>query len=346
MNIAIVCPYALDRPGGVQAQAIEGADQLRQRGHQVRLIGPGRTSPVDAMLVGREVSVPANQSRVPLSLDPRTVRRLRSALAGMDLVHLHEPLVPLIGLATMRLAPGPLVVTFHSDPSPRIRRLLARGSGLARRWGKRITAATAVSPVAAGAVEPLAGTVTIVPNAIDVVSYRLDLPRHPRRVVFVGRDEPRKGLDVLLDAWPGVRASLPEAELMVVGGRRSPQPGVRYLGVTDEAEKRRVLAGAAILCAPNLGRESFGIVLAEGLAAGCRVVAADLPAFRFVLGETGTLVPPGDATALARALVADLRDEPTSSSEAARRRRAAEFDWSVVLDRYLAIYEQAVAGRR
>jgi phosphatidylinositol alpha-mannosyltransferase len=186
--------------------------------------------------------------------------------------------------------------------------------------------------------------VRVIPNGLDTAAYRLGPERSTRRVVFLGRDDPRKGLDVLLQAWPVVAAAVPGAELRVLGAARERGPEkVAFLGTVGEAAKRAELAAAAVLCAPNLGGESFGLVVAEGLAAGCAVVASDLPAFRHVAGEAARLVPPGDAAALGRVLTEVLSDE----GEAARlagmaRHRAGRFDRASVLEAYLAAYREAL----
>jgi phosphatidylinositol alpha-mannosyltransferase len=204
-----------------------------------------------------------------------------------------------------------------------------------------------VSHVAAATVDDLVPDVAIVPCGIDVATYRMDEPREPTRVVFLGRDEPRKGLDVLLDAWPLVRRVVPEAELVVLGASRRPEPGVRYHGTVNEEQKRRLLAGSAVLVAPNLLGESFGIVLLEGMAAGCAIVASALPAFADVLDGAGMLVPKDDCEALAGSIAALLQDRRLWQQYAdLGSRRVQAFDRSRVLDGYLRAYESALAADR
>ncbi|MGH8874132.1 MAG: glycosyltransferase family 4 protein, partial [Acidimicrobiia bacterium] len=208
----------------------------------------------------------------------------------------------------------------------------------------RAAVVTAVSRAAAVPLEPFRRTVRIIPNGLDLASFRVDVPRHPRRVAFVGRDDPRKGLDVLLEAWPDVRRSVPDSELVVAGGSRVAVPeGARFLGRVGDDQKRRVMAGAAILCAPNMGGESFGVVVAEGLAAGCAVVASDLAVFRHVAGEAACYVEPGRPRALAEAIIRLLLDlTERARLGAAGRVRAARYDWSVVLPAYREAYREAV----
>jgi phosphatidylinositol alpha-mannosyltransferase len=209
---------------------------------------------------------------------------------------------------------------------------------------RRLAAAVAVSPVAGAGVGRITSCREI-PNGIDVAAYRPEGPPFVGRVLFLGRDEPRKGLDVLLAAWPRVRGAYPGAELRVVGAHRpEARPGVVYLGRVDEATKRAELQHAAVVCAPNLGGESFGLVVAEAMAAGCAVVASDIPAFRAVLGDAGVLVAPGAAVPLAEAVVR-LLDDPESAARLgdAARRAAQRFDGTAVAAAYLEVYGEVAA---
>ena len=140
---------------------------------------------------------------------------------------------------------------------------------------------SAVSPTAASAIADVLGSPVQIPNALDVSSYRLDIGRVSQQVAFLGRLEPRKGRDLLLEAWPAVRAANPQATLIVMGsGEHASMDGVTFAGRVDEEGKRRILASSEVFCAPNRGGESFGITLAEGMAAGCAAIASDLPCIR------------------------------------------------------------------
>lgn len=349
MRVALVCPYDLGAPGGVQHVVVELAARLAAGGDEAVVVAVGErreTDPPGAgpVLVGGPTVVRANGSRVPLTLDPRAPSRVRAALRRADVVHVHEPFVPLVGWAGLRSG-RPTVATFHADPAGWTRALYRAAAPC----GRRVLAGavlTAVSPVAAGAL-PWGG-VTEIPNGLDTAAYRLPGRRDPGQVVFLGRDEPRKGLDDLVAAWPAVREGRPGARLVVLGAERTDgPPGVTFRGRVDEETKREVLAGSAVFVAPHRGGESFGIVLAEAMAAGCAVVASDLPAFRHVLAGAGRLVPPGDPAALASA-VAGLLDDPAAGARLgdAGRRRAADFDWQVVVAGYRAAYRRAIGAAR
>jgi phosphatidylinositol alpha-mannosyltransferase len=342
MKIAVVCPYSIDVPGGVQEQAIGLVKRIGASGHEAWLVAPGLTGLPEAKLVGRTVNVRSNGSIAPIALHPATIARVRWAIADADVVHVHEPFVAPTSLASFLGEGPPAVGTFHADPSSAMRGFY-RLAGPALKWvTAKLAAVTAVSQAARSAIDSLVDGVITIPNAIDSDAYAIDVDRRPDRVVFLGRDEPRKGLDVLLAAWPKVRAAIPGAELVVLGADRDrSQEGVRYLGLSIGPAKRQQLAEATVFCAPNLGGESFGISLVEAMAAGCAPVVSDLPAFRSVAGETARYVPVGDSGMLADRIIESLRDQDgTRNCSRAAVRMAARYDWEQVLPGYIDIYER------
>ncbi len=342
MKVALVCPYGLDHHGGVQDQVMRLRRWLADAGHEPWIVAPGTDGPAGTRYVGGSTRVRANRSRVPVALDPRAIRRTAGAVSDADVVHIHEPFMPLVSISALLATTPPKVGTFHADPSTAVRRFYGIGGRLFAAWSRRLSVATAVSSLAQSAVADLAET-RIVPNGIDVASYAGNGARHPGRVVFLGRDDPRKGLDVLLAAWPGVAAEVPDAELVVVGADRASGPErTTFTGRVGEEDKRRHLRSAAVYCAPNTGGESFGIVVAEGMAAGCAVVASAIPAFVAVADGAAELVPPDDPPALAQALTALLSQPARIAALAAQASaRAADFDRGPVLAGYLAAYEDA-----
>lgn len=343
MRVAVVCPYDLGRFGGVQDQAIKLVTWLNEAGHEAWLIGPGNDGPPGARLVGPVTVVTANRAATPITLSPASWRKTVEAVSDVDVIHIHEPFMPVVSQAAAAVGDVAKVGTFHADPSRAVRRLYRIGGPLLRRVAAKLTLATAVSPVAAA---PLAGLVDVrlVPNGIDVADFPVG-DKVPHRVTFLGRDDPRKGLDVLLQAWPAVMRHIPDAELVVAGADRRgvSAPGVSFAGSVDEAAKRELLAESAVFCAPNTGGESFGLVLAEAMAAGCAVVASAIPAFVHVLGEAGSLTKPGDAGGLADTLVGLLRD-PLRRERlvAVGAERIARFDRVAVLAAYVEAYEDAL----
>lgn len=347
MKVALVCPYDLEAPGGVQQVVWELAERLERTMSAVTVIGPGPLLRPGYVGVGRSRRLPANRSTVPLSLDPRVGARVRKAVDDCDVVHVHEPFIPLTGWAGTRTG-LPTVLTFHADPPRWARSLYQRVSGLGARLVGRAAGLTAVSPVAASALPPSWGPVETISNGLDHASYSPGVARHGQRVTFLGRDDRRKGLDVLLQAWPEVRRWQPRAELVVLGAERTGDvPGVDFRGRVSEVVKREVLAGSSVFVAPNLGGESFGMVVAEAMAAGCAVVASDLAAFRAVAGEAARFFPAGDAGALAAGIVGLLSDPESARRLGQEAREAARrFDWTFVAAAYGGVYESALARHR
>lgn len=343
MRVGIVCPYDLDKPGGVQQLCLELAERLRAAGEDAVVVGPGSgESRGGTVRLGASVGIKANRSVAPVALAPGVWARAKAALADVDVVHIHEPLVPLVGWAALSVD-KPAVVTFHADAPPWV-------AGAYRVFPSRAlrrSVLTAVSPAASRSVPSGWGEVRIIPNAIDVPAYEVDVERLSDRISFLGRDEPRKGLSIALEAFELVHKEHSQAELMVMGADRSEsRPGVRFLGRVTEDEKHRMLASSAIHVAPNTGGESFGIVLAEAMAAGCAVVASDLDTFRAVAGDDAVFFPVGDVAALAREIGHLLEDERerTRLGEAAREAVKA-YDWPMILGMYRQAYADAMADR-
>jgi phosphatidylinositol alpha-mannosyltransferase len=341
MRILEVCPYDLARPGGVQQQVLLLASGFRRLGHDVVVAAPG--GEVD---LGKTVLVDANGSKAPVCLTP-DLSALRGASADVDVVHLHEPLVPMIGWRALGLAP-PIVGTFHRDGASLAYRALGRAM---RQRLRRLAGASAVSPLAARTISRVAGCETrIVPNGIDLGEFAVVASKARDRVVFVGRHEPRKGLVVLLEAI-GMVTRPCEVVIAGVGPETErlrafvKDPRVRFVGALAREDLVRLLVGAEIAVVPSLAGESFGLVVLEGLAAGCAVAASDLPAHRFVLGQppAGALFPPGDPVQLARVI------EELLGHSLERRRlqsmageRAREFSLDRVVGSYLELF--AVSG--
>ncbi|MDN5918783.1 MAG: glycosyltransferase family 4 protein [Pseudonocardia sp.] len=367
MRIGIVCPYSLDVPGGVQAHVLDLATALQALGHDVEVLAPAvdaTATPDFVTSAGRALGVPYNGSVARVTFGPVTYARVRRWLAEheLDVLHLHEPTTFSISVLALSVAQGPIVATFHTS-TERSRALSAFG-GMLRPLMEKVTARIAVSAMARRVqVEHLGGDATEVPNGVDVARYAHgpDLPgRRPGPTIgFLGRfDEPRKGFPVLLEAVRSLSHTRPDLRMLVVGRgdeaalRRQAGPGlggrIDVLGSVDETTKAAALRAMDVYCAPNLGGESFGMVLLEAMAAGTPVVASDIEAFRAVLGResrAGVVVPTGDSAALATTL-GSLLDDPAARARlvTAGRARAAEFDWPVVATEVLQVYRAAIAA--
>lgn len=367
MRIGMVCPYSFDVPGGVQAHVLQLAQVLRGRGHEVSVLAPstpGRDASLPEYVVsaGKAVAIPYNGSVARLQFSPAAHRKVKKWLAkgDFDVLHLHEPNAPSLSMLALNVAEGPIVATFHTSTTKSL--TLSVVQGLLRPMHEKIIGRIAVSDLARRwQMEALGSDAVEIPNGVDVAAFASaqPLPGYPRpgrTVLFLGRyDEPRKGMAVLLGALPALVEKFDDLELLIVGrGDEAELRGdagklashLRFLGQVDDAEKASALRGADVYCAPNTGGESFGIVLAEAMAAGAAVVASDLDAFRRVLrdGQAGRLVPVDDPAALAAALIEVLDDDALRASYVAAGAEAVRrFDWSVVADQIVRVYE-TVAG--
>jgi len=346
LRVALVCPYAVDVPGGVQGQVTALAARLRAAGAEVDVFAPGGVPRQGFVSLGEPQCFPDNGSVTRTVVTPWQLAPLVRLGAAYDVVHVHEPMLPPCVAAVMGTSAA-VVGTFHmSSNDHRWYRLFAPA---VRRVRARIDVALAVSAQARDFVAAvLPGPYRVVPNAVDVDAAPVRL-RHrqdgDRRILFVGRGDERKGLDVLMRAHRRLRT---RARLDVAGAVVPPTAGVRVHGVVSDDRLRALRARADVVCAPSLRGESFGLVVVEGMAAGAAVVASDLPAYRRVLPDAcGVLVPPGDADALAAALDSLLaRPDRLAAMGAAGRRHARRYDWGAVLPAVVDAYADADRGRR
>lgn len=363
MKIAVVCPYAWDLPGGVQSHVRSLAAALAERGHAVLVLAPlsGRppSTPFPASSegfgftpAGRALRLPMNGSVAPIAFGPRGFGTVRLELArfGPEIVHLHEPLIPSTSMQALLAADAPMVATFHAAaPSSKLYRVFRP---LLRRWSHKLKIKTVVSAAAQELIgRYVPGPFELTPNGVDVDRLRQGNAPAPdgKRVLFLGRLERRKGLELLVRAMASV-----DAQLIVAGEgpelerceRLARELGIeaRFVGVVDDDEKARLYRSASVFCAPNLGGESFGIVLLEAMAAGVPVVCSDIDGFMSAAGGAARHFASEDPSALAAALRAVLSD-PSAADELARlgRERAESFAWSRLVDGVIRIYERALS---
>jgi phosphatidyl-myo-inositol alpha-mannosyltransferase len=367
VRVGLVCPYTWEVPGGVQEHIRDLAETLIELGHQVSVITPADDdAPLQDYVVpaGRAVPVPYNGSVARLAFGFLSASRVRRWLKDghFDVLHVHEPAAPSLSLLACWSATGPIVATVHT--ANQRSRVMHAATPILEYVGEKISARIAVSEAARTTlVEHLGGDAVLIPNGVTVRRYEKadPLPGWPGSggaLGFLGRmDEPRKGLSVLLAAFAILGPQRPGLRLLIAGPgdtgevlERVP-PGLRdrvvLLGQVSDEDKVRVYHSVDVFCAPNTGGESFGIVLAEAMAAGAPIVASDLDAFRMVLrgGEAGELFSTGDADGLAQA-AARLLDDPPRRAElsAAARRAVRAFDWPAVAREVVQVYETVRLG--
>jgi phosphatidyl-myo-inositol alpha-mannosyltransferase len=376
MKVGIVVPYSWSFWGAVVEHAESQAVALRALGLDVRLImgndppgsftrvlhprlGRHGSPPAEVIPVGRSVIVPANGSLPNIVLSPRTVYRISRALERerFDLLHLHEPMTPAICVAALALARTPVVATFHAAG----KRLAWAKAGMAI-WGfllDRIDERIAVSEQARAAATSYApGEYHIVPNGI-LIPPEAEPSMREHRIAFVGRHEPRKGLQVALRAWPEIRSrtgarlrvigSDPLAVRLLLSRLRVPDDGIDVLGFLSQDDLTEELLRAKVLVAPSLGGESFGMVLTRAFACALPVVASDIVGYRDVMTrETSLAIPPDDPQALTDAVASLLADEPRRATMGAEARRIAEerYSWAELARSLVRIYELALGRAR
>jgi phosphatidyl-myo-inositol alpha-mannosyltransferase len=360
----MLSPYALTRPGGVQGQVVGLSRALRALGHDVTVLGPldadARVpeSLGDHVDIGRPTALHSNGSVAPVAFWPTTSARAERTIrnGGFDVLHVHEPLAPMAAYGLVLTTPVPMVATYHRAG---VSRWVPVFKPLAELVGRRMQVRVAVSEAARETgMRSSGGDFKVLFNGVDMERFESAEPYRDETgrptVLFLGRHEERKGLGVLLDAFarvdrPAVLWVSGDGPAGEVQRRRHPESDrVRWLGTLSDAEVASRLAGADVLCAPSLRGESFGMVLLEGLAAGCAVVTTDIEGYRSAVGGHATLVPPGDAEALARALGVALADavEGAGASSPEARKEGVEFAraWSMetLAEHYVEIYERAI----
>jgi len=372
VKVGIVVPYSWSFGGGVVDHAEAQARALAELGIETRLLigndPPGSFSrilhprtgrhgepPANVVPLGRSVVVPGNGALSNLVLSPATLPRLRRTLRteGFDLLHVHEPLAPIVSPAALALWNGPAVATFHAAGDSSWRMFAQPLFGfVAERVDLRI-AVSEQARLAAAAYLP--GAYDVIPNGVDLPDG-VDPADRKEHIVFAGRHDPRKGLPVLLRAWPllrrdGLRLRIagadPLAVRLLLTRLRIPEDGIDVLGYLDDETLTAELAAAKLLVAPSLGNESFGMTITRALASATPVVASDIPGYREVMTPAvGVLAPPDDPEALAVAIAGVLADEPArvELGRAARELAASTYAWPLLARRLQDCYERVLDG--
>jgi phosphatidyl-myo-inositol alpha-mannosyltransferase len=368
VKVGIVVPYSWSFWGAVVEHAELQAAALQRLGFDVRLVmgndPPGSFTrvlhprlgrhddpPREVIPVGRSVIVPANGTLPNIVLSPRSVVRVRRVLERerFDVIHVHEPMTPVPGVATLALARCPLVATCHASGQ------LSWLKFAKPMWGflmDRLDHRIAVSePARESASRYFPGDYELIPNGV-LVPGEADPGGREQRIVFVGRQEARKGLHVLLRAWPEIRRRT-GARLRLIGADplavrllqarlRASDEGIDLLGFLPQEELTAELLSAKVLVAPSLGGESFGMVLTRAFACATPVVASDISGYRGVMEpEAGLLVPPGDPDALAEAVAELLGDEARRERLGRSGRAIAQerYSWEGIAKRLAELYE-------
>ena len=375
MKIALVSPYDYPYPGGVNEHITYLDRHFRALGHDTRIIAASTTdedvlSDHVIKVSGAVSPVPFSGSTARITLSPQVYRRVKKILKDekFDVVHVHEPAVPMLSLVVLRHSHALNVGTFHAyrESNP----LFEYGGPLVKRIFNRLDGRIFVSEAVRDYITRyFPGDYVMIPNGIDCARFASPSIHPVERfndgrpnILFVGRLDKRKGFRHLLRAYPYIKQLMPDARLLVVGAysdkdkapflryaRTHRLRGVHFVGYVSPEDLPRYHRTSTLLCAPATGFESFGIVLLEAMAAGLPIVASDIAGYRTVLRdcEQGFLVPPGDEQAIAQAIVKLLKD-PTRCAELAEcgRRTAARYDWEIIAKQVLAYYDELLTTRK
>ncbi|MDD5288027.1 MAG: glycosyltransferase family 4 protein [Dehalococcoidales bacterium] len=371
MKIALVSPYDFSHPGGVGRHITSLYSNFTVMGHEVKVIAPASRVVNDFgdqfIRIGRPFPIPASDSiiRIPISLHLAPTIKEVLAAERFDVVHLHEPFMPMLCSATLRFSNTVNVGTFHA----------AQGKP-GYDWGKPITTwmlsrrarklhgHIAVSKPAADYVSKFVpGDYEIIPNGVDLKHFKPDVPLieefcdGKQNIVFMGRLEFRKGINYLLKAFIEVKRQMPNTRLIICGpGTRLHKryeawvkdvrlPDVVFTGMVHYAKQPSYYRTADIFCAPATSRESFGLILLEAMATGRPIVATNIEGFASVVtnGEEGLLVPPMNSRVLSDALLTLLNDKEKRLQMGQKGIiTASKYSWEDVSKRVLDYYGKTI----
>ena len=373
MKIALVSPYDYPYSGGVNEHITALDQHFRALGHDTRIIAASTKDEkvLDDHVIkvsGAIVPVSFSGSTARITYAPAVYRRVKQILKQekFDIVHVHEPAVPMLSLVVLRHSHAINVGTFHAYREKNM--LYDVAKQLLQRAFNRLDGRIFVSDAVREYVTRyFPGDYTVIPNGIDCARF-CDPSIQPiekfndgrPNILYVGRMDKRKGFRYLMRAFPQIKQAIPDARLIVVGAfnDRDKAPFVRYahthklrsvhfIGYVSREELPRYYHTATIFCAPSTGFESFGVILLEAMAAGVPIVASDITGYRSVVenGVEGLLVPPKDEQAIARAVIALMREpERRTQMSAAGKCKAAQYDWDLIAQRVLAYYAQLIAA--
>ncbi|MBI2847335.1 MAG: glycosyltransferase family 4 protein [Chloroflexi bacterium] len=369
MHIGLVSPYDFAYPGGVTVHVTHLSKQFNEMGHTAKIIAPSSqpndsSKPENLIVVGRPTPVPSGGSIARIALSLRLGPKLKEILREeqFDIVHIHEPMVPLLPITALRHSQTINVGTFHAYHGSNL--VLRYTQHILKRWFRKLHGKIAVSrPAMEFASKYFPGYYNIIPNGVDLDHFAKDVPLieefrdGKQNILFVGRPEKRKGLKYLLGAFARLKWEFPNLRLIVVGPGKLDEDSERILserglqdvvlvGPVSYEELPRYYKTADVFCAPSIGKESFGIVLLEAMAAGRPVVAFYNEGYASVIasGVEGLLVTTGDEEALASALLRLLQDENLRAEIGARgRKKAEDYRWEIIARKVMDYYERLLS---
>ena len=371
MKIALVSPYDFAYPGGVVSHISCLEKQFTRLGHDVKIIAPASKAVYtlgDRFIhIGTPRPIPVSGSVARVTVSVRLESQIKEVFERekFDICHLHEPLMPTLCTTVLRLKHTPMVGTFHaSGGKPWYTMFSPIMKWYLDRWFRKLDGRIAVSPVAMRYVNTyFPAEYTIIPNGIDTHHFNNNVAPFESfldgkiNVLFVGRMEKRKGFDYLWKAYRLVKQEVPDCRLIAVG------PGIRlrnkyekrinrcglsdvvFTGYATYSDLPRYYKTADIVCFPNTGWESFGVVLLEAMSIGKPIIASAIDGFTSVLtdGVEGIAVPPRNVEKLAEAIFKLVKDEKLRQDMGARGKpKAEQYDWSILAKRVLDFYTETL----
>ncbi len=367
MRIAMVSPYDWCVPSGVNRHVLRLAEHFRGWGHEVTIFAPASdpSSVGDeciAMGRPRSVRVSGSVARITFSWKAAGVK---AALAegNFDVVHMHEPLMPLLPYYFLRHSQATNIGTFHAAKEGG-NRVYGYTRSFTRRYFRRLDGKIAVAPAAVNLVSRyFPGYYNIIPNGIDYERFAAPCEALPEfedgkfNILFVGRPEKRKGLKYLVRAYAMLKQTHPNMRLIVVGAGNFSRyerttkdlADIVFRSHVAQDQLPRYYRSAHVFCAPNTGNESQGYVIMEALAAGRPVVASNIEGFAGVITNEvdGLLVRPRDHTAIAEGITRLLADPALRESLARHGQvRAEQFSWDTVAHKVMSYYERLLYEHR
>jgi len=367
VKIALVSPYDFAHPGGVTNHISCLEHYLTRMGHEVKVIAPASRAVTtfgdNFIPIGKPRPIPASGSIARITISLHLAPQIKKVLnrEKFDIVHLHEPFMPMLCSAVLRFSHTVNVGTFHAfDGKPGYNWGWPISRWMLKRRARKLHGRIAVSKSALEfASKYVPGDYQIIPNGVDLAHFSPDVPPIDKfcdgklNILFVGRLERRKGVLYLLKAYQRVKKEIPNSRLIVVGPglilrkryeqwvKRNKLEDVAFEGRVSYADLPRYYRTADIFCAPSTGGESFGIVLIEAMAMGKPVVASNIRGYADIVsdGVEGLLVPPKDDKALAQALLSLISDEQLRQQMGAMgRRKAQNYDWKDLVKRIVDYY--------
>jgi phosphatidylinositol alpha-mannosyltransferase len=353
VKILFVSDFYYPHIGGVTEHIYHLANEFEDMGHEVSILTAnieGDLKPDERRVIrlGKSIVIPMNQSNarmtgwVNLSLLSRIVN-------DYDVVHIHGIIAPILPLLVLKISSKTNIFTFH--PTFESSALYTIFKSPLKHFFEKIDGKIAVSVTARDSISRyFPGEYRIIPNGIDTDRFRVCSEKNPFEILFVGRIEPRKGLQFLIDALPRIKREIPEAHLAVAGGGykgmrlnipSEVKNSVRFLGFVEPTELPKIFSRASVFVSPAISGESFGIVLLEAMATETPVIASDIPGYRCVVeeGKNGLLVPPANSEEISNRVITLLKSNKIRETLVeGGLKTAAKYAWSTIAKDIMDFY--------